>query len=70
MKKGWNPGFRRMVLLCASLLALSGTAFGANQEQVYEQARGYLAAGDADAAYALLTQYEGDWSGNDAYDYL
>ncbi|MEZ7959059.1 MAG: hypothetical protein QMC01_04985, partial [Pseudomonadales bacterium] len=69
MKIGWNLAFLRIALFCASLLTLSGAALGASQEQVYEQARGYLAAGDADAAFALLTQYEGDWSGNDAYDY-
>ena len=41
-----------------------------DRETVFQQARQHLQQGQADMAYELLSQYEIDWSGEDAYDYL
>ena len=58
-------------------LAISGGAVhtvlasqAPEREAVYEQAKKALRDGRTEAAYQLLVQYETNWSGEDAFDYL
>ena len=58
-------------------LAISGGAVptvmasqAVDREVVYEQAKNALRDGRSETAYQLLVQYEINWSGEDAFDYL
>jgi hypothetical protein len=58
-------------------LAISGGAVptvmasqAVDREVVYEQAKKALRDGRSETAYQLLVQYEINWSGEDAFDYL
>ena len=58
-------------------LAISGGAIptvmasqAVDREVVYEQAKNALRDGRSETAYQLLVQYEINWSGEDAFDYL
>jgi len=63
---------RSKALVCACLLAASQSllAAPADRESVYTEARGYLQNSEPKKAYQLLLKREGEWSGEDAYDYL
>jgi tetratricopeptide (TPR) repeat protein len=61
-----------MKFRCYSIIGLTFwclQAFAAQQE-TFDQAKAYLRDSNAIAAYELLIDYEDEWSGVDAYDYL
>lgn len=67
-----RPRLSLLILVLAT--ALGGFAHAApsepSQEAIYDEAKTLLAAGNSQAAYALLVGHEQALSGNDAYDYL
>jgi len=71
MKNDWHQVTRIVRFACATVLLLSSSMiWAADREMVFQQAREHLQQGQAAAAYDVLSQYELDWSGEDAYDYL
>ncbi len=73
MENGRNQLFHRMWVMCALAASLMGSpvlAAGSDREAVYQSARQLLAADKAIQAYELLSKYELEWSGEDAFDYL
>ena len=75
MKNAWNQVFRHIQSVCVIGLLSIGIssqviAAESDREQVYQQARVLLQQEQAGQAYALLSQHEAEWSGEDAYDYL
>lgn len=75
MKNDWHLALRcrrfahaSVLIFAASLVPLAAAA--ADRESVYQEAREHLQLGRATDAYDLLSQYELEWSGEDAYDYL
>ena len=60
---------RICVLALACCVCLASTA-ESDRETVYLQARQLLQQGQASEAFALLSEHELQWSGEDAFDYL
>ena len=67
---------RWLEVLILSLAISGGTVHtvvasqAVERETVYEQAKKALRDGRTEVAYQMLVQYETDWSGEDAFDYL
>ena len=74
MNNAWKKAKQGIRLSCAcallAILASPALAASSEREAVYQQARSFLQEGNAAQAYALLSEHEADWSGDDAFDYL
>ncbi len=67
-KKGNNLLIAMMFFVGFSATVIASET--ADRERVFEEAKGLLRDGKAQDAFDLLSRYEVDWAGSDAYDYL
>ena len=75
MKNAWIQAYRCVYTLSAvALVSIGSFSFAGAAEPdrnvIYQQAREHLRQEHPAQAYELLSQYEIEWAGDDAYDYL
>jgi tetratricopeptide (TPR) repeat protein len=75
MKNDWHlaaccPRFAYATVFISAISLFPVAVIAADRESVFQEAREHLQQGRATNAFDLLSQYELDWAGEDAFDYL